>query len=432
MKPQQSYALKTKHDHSLSCNSANRFHLQGLIRTTLLVIICIVSLSCSEEEQDLSIEPDNSIVNTNTVNQAMPSNAVVLREYQLTDPGMNNIVANTVLIPEGWTTEGGLQRLSNQLYSMAVIADFKVIAADGRQVRFYPSLIFEFNYDQPGQLMQPTLEGNIYLPLPDSPSRWVMNMAQINPDPSISNLRLIAEQNLPDLTAQLRQSRIATFQQLKQMNQSQAWLGLRSAADIQATKVVIEYEQAGRKLEETMLIQWEYNILLRNETPVSGIWSINLMRSMRGPVGSDYLNDPVLAAILNSVRTNPQWQSEMNRYFAKIAQIRHKGHMDRQRIAAQGARKLAQINSEISDIISNGYSQQSASSERMAEQFTDMIREETVYTVAGGETVKLPSFYDHVYTDGNGRYLLYNDALYNPNIDPAINQHNWQRIEANP
>jgi len=35
-----------------------------------------------------------------------------------------------------------------------------------------------------------------------------------------------------------------------------------------------------------------------------------------------------------------------------------------------------------------------------------------------------------VYTDGNGRYILNNDAFYNPNTDPSINNQNWQRIEA--
>jgi hypothetical protein len=35
-----------------------------------------------------------------------------------------------------------------------------------------------------------------------------------------------------------------------------------------------------------------------------------------------------------------------------------------------------------------------------------------------------------VYTDGNGRYLLNNDSLYEPNTDPALNGQNWQRIEA--
>ena len=47
----------------------------------------------------------------------------------------------------------------------------------------------------------------------------------------------------------------------------------------------------------------------------------------------------------------------------------------------------------------------------------------------GGETVKLPSFYDHVHTDNNGRYILHNDAGYEPNRDRAVNGVRWERIE---
>ena len=36
---------------------------------------------------------------------------------------------------------------------------------------------------------------------------------------------------------------------------------------------------------------------------------------------------------------------------------------------------------------------------------------------------------DHVYTDGQGRYLLHHDANYDPGTDPALNQVDWTRIE---
>ncbi len=107
-----------------------------------------------------------------------PKGAVVMREHLLRDPGMNNTVANIVLVPQGWTLEGGITRPSNQLYNMPVVTDVIISAPDGRAVHFFPSLNFEFNHRSRGQPMQPTLGGNLYLPLPESPGQWLMQMVQ--------------------------------------------------------------------------------------------------------------------------------------------------------------------------------------------------------------------------------------------------------------
>ncbi|MFV0276704.1 MAG: hypothetical protein ACK5HY_05895, partial [Parahaliea sp.] len=98
--------------------------------------------------------------------------------------------------------------------------------------------------------------------------------------------------------------------------------------------------------------------------------------------------------------------------------------------ANQHTSSTAPAASDINNIIVGGYRERSAVGDRMQQRYVDSLREETPYTTPSGETVRLPSFYDKVYTDGNGTYLLNNDALYNPNTDPTINNVNWHRIEA--
>jgi len=152
-----------------------------------LGVICLTLLGCGEAEA------------------ANPNNTVVMREHSIRDPGMNNIVASTVLVPEGWSLEGGITLLSTKLYNMPVFSDVKISAPDGRAVRFFPSLSFEFNHGSPGQAMQPTPGGSFYQPLPESPGQWLMQMAQRNPDPTVSDLQLISEEDVPELTQKLRQ-----------------------------------------------------------------------------------------------------------------------------------------------------------------------------------------------------------------------------------
>ncbi|MBI1176699.1 hypothetical protein GC207_04585 [bacterium] len=360
------------------------------------------------------------------------TSSVVFKEHKLTDPGMNNMVASTILVPEDWKAEGGLKRMPPPFYSMPVMADIKFIAPDGRQAHFFPSLAFEFDRSHPGQLMQPTLNGNLYMPLPQSPGTWLMEMARLSPEPGTTNLKLVSEEEVPEITKLLRQQNQQLIQQVEQGNELGRQTGLLTKFDTRGTKVVLSYDRDGRSYEESVIVMWNYTVSSWQGQVSSGFWSIPAMFSLRGPVGTDYMNDPELIAILGSVRINPAWQAEMNKYWLQLAQIRHKGAVDRMNASAAAHQKRMNTLNETSDILMNGWKSRNASQDRMQSKTIDAIHEQTPYTTPSGETVKLPSFYSNVYTDGNGRYILNNDSLYEPNTDPAVNSQNWQKIEARP
>jgi hypothetical protein len=370
--------------------------------------------------------------------QAQPGQArsgpTLFVEHQITDPGMNNIVASTVLAPEGWTREGGLTRPHPRYFSMAYLSDVSFKAPDGRGARFMPSLNFEFGSpQQQAQLLSPTQSGRMYFPLPQSPGQWILQMAQMNPDPQVQNLRLVHEEPIPELTQQLRQQNAEMYRMMQQMerqNQMYGGSGLayRMHYDTQATKIVLQYTENGMELEETVLMTWWYLLTSINGQSYGGTWSIGMMRSARGPVGTDYLHDPQVMAIFKSVRANPVWVNEMNKHYAAMARIQAKGNADRQRSWAAHNRKMQQINSETNDIINSGWHERQAIQERGAERFNDTIRDETAYATPDGEKVKLPSFYNHAYSDGNGRYILTDDHFYNPAADPNLTG-NWQPLQ---
>lgn len=364
------------------------------------------------------------------VKSSSPTRALVFKEHKLTDPGLNNMVASTILVPEGWRAEGGLKRMPPALYSMPVIVDIKFTAPDGRQAHFFPSLVFDFDQAQPGQVMQPTIKGNLHMPLPQSPGAWLMEMARISPDPGIANLKLVSEEDVPEVTQMLRRQNQQLIQMSAENNRQGALTGFTSNYDTQGTKVVLTYDRDGRSYEETVLIMWTAMVSAWQGQGSSGLWSIAGMFSLRGPAGTDYLNDPELIAILGSVRINPAWQAEMDKYWAQLAQIRQKGSADRMRASAAAHQKWMDTLNETSDILMSGWKSRNSSQDRMQTRTIDAIHEQTPYTTPSGETVRLPSFYSNVYTDGNGRYLLNNDSLYEPNTDPALNGQNWQRIEA--
>jgi len=358
-----------------------------------------------------------------------PRGALVMREHRVTDPGMNDTVASTLLVPKGWSVEGGLNRPAPQLYSNPVLVDLTIEAPDGRAARFYPSMTFEFNANQQAPPFTPTQNGNFWHPLPESVGAWLMGMARQHPDPEVSGLEFVEEADVPELTAKLREQAAATYRQVAQLNQTGAAVGVGQQFDTQATRVVLRYTKGGKRLEETILVTWQVMLTGVQGRVQSGLWSIGMMRSMRGPVGSDYMNDPALAAIFSSVRPNPAWVGEMQRYWAELARIRHRGNQERRQQAWAAHQKRMQTLNETSDIIANGWRSRNASSDRMQRMQVDAIHEQTPYATPSGETVRLPSFYDHVYTDGKGTYILNNDAFYNPNRDSSVNNVDWQRIE---
>lgn len=363
-----------------------------------------------------------------TPNPSANSPTVFIR-HQVTDPGMNGMVANTVLVPETWKIEGGIQRGTNQLWFNPIFHDVKYMAPDGRQLHFFPSLSFEFTaqaMQQGAQLFQP-INGSLYYPLPETPGKWLMELIRKNPDPTVKNVRLISEEPEPTLTQQLQQQSAAIYQQIQQSKGMAMQTGVDSAFDTQATVIKLQYTRDGIELEESILMTWNYFLNIWQGQVTGGKWAVPLMVSMRGPVGTDYLNDPELLTIVQSLRINPVWQGEMNKYWQELARIQRKGADDRNRQWQAHNAKMQQYRDETSAIIAGGYANRTAIRDAGHAKQIDSVREVSPYNI-GGETVKIPDYYDNVHTDGTGRYILSNDFNYNPNRDLNL-PGNWTKVD---
>jgi len=360
----------------------------------------------------------------------------VFAQHHITDPEYNHMVAMTVLYPEAWKVEGGITRLPPAYYNVSLLTDIKFTAPDGRQAHFFPSMSFEFGgQPMPGQpspqLFSPTANGNMYFPLPETPGRWLMQLAKLNPDPTVSHLKLVSEEPEAQLTQQLQQQSAPLYQMIQQNKDLAMQTGIDTAFDTQATVVTLRYTQDGIELEETVLVAWHYFVNLWHGQVTGGTWGVPMMFSARGPVGSRYMLDPELMAIFHSVRPNPQWLQKQQAYWNELARIRNQGQADRNRDWQAHNAKMQKIRSETSDIIASGYANRVASQDRLNEKFVDTISDVTAYDTPDGDTVKLPSYYDNVYTDGNDRFILTNDPFYNPDGDLNMTG-SWTRVQPRP
>jgi len=347
---------------------------------------------------------------------------IAFRLHQLKEASTNT-VAYTVLVPKGWNVEGGTQRTPPQLGTMFSLTELRVAAPDGREMIFYPTLIFIYSdmprmMGQQVQALQP-YDGGLFLPPPDSIGSWILQMAQLDPDPAVTKLKLVSEEMMPEATQKLRQNKAHYFQETAR-NQQMARPDEQHGFDTQSTKLVFTYEKNGRPMEETFLVIWQIMIYASPQTGTLCFWSINDMRSVVGPAGSNYMNDPALITIAQSFKATPQWLNMMSQYYEARRP---------KKATRTSAPPPADTSGEsVLDIMHKGWQKREAITAGSSTRNANMIHERTAYATPSGGTVNLSSHYNQVLTDGQDNYLLHNDANWNPNTDPNFNNQSWQTM----
>lgn len=123
-------------------------------------------------------------------------------------------------------------------------------------------------------------------------------------------------------------------------------------------------------------------------------------------------------------------------HMATIMNISHKTAMNNIRAAGKRSRIIAGAFSDANEISMAGHRSRSASLDRSQGRLVNSIREVENYAIPGSTTaVQLPPGYDHVYSNGNGEYLLTNDAVLNPAadlggyLDGDLDGGNWTALK---
>jgi hypothetical protein len=83
----------------------------------------------------------------------------------------------------------------------------------------------------------------------------------------------------------------------------------------------------------------------------------------------------------------------------------------------------------VNNSMMNIYNTQNASSDRGQRDFVNTMRgEETVTNPADGQQYQVESGANQYWMNANGEYIQNNDAFYNPNADPNINNQEWNEV----
>jgi hypothetical protein len=203
--------------------------------------------------------------------------------------------ACAILIPEGWTAEGGVVRIDPRLgptNSVGAKIDITVKkdSAGSVAIHWLPN----FTYKDPRYLIGNFPVGSNYMgsmvyPLQD-PQSFLWQFAFRPKRPQAQNVQVVERKPLPDLARQYQQHAVA------------------SNMHYEAGALTLEYNENGTHYREEMKAVIE-NVVGQG----LGMWTNHESMTVRAPAAEFAQAEPLIALIVGSLQGNAQWVAGENR-----------------------------------------------------------------------------------------------------------------------
>lgn len=304
-----------------------------------------------------------------------------------------------VLVPQGWTTRGGMVRvdaLSAGGAGNAVAAkiDFSVQKdAEGRVgIRWLPAI----NYAQPSP-SNAMLGGNWNgMPVVAMPSAADYATGILFPSlrPRAKAAKVVAREARPDVAASLRQLPVG-----KTMTSQGAFY----VAD--AATVTVAYEEGGVRYKELLFVALEGYSMMG-----AALWSNPFTIAARAPEAEYEAWGPVAKAVVNSFALNPLW-----------LEAEWAGQARRSDLVAATLRDLARVDAEIAR----------SRSETMAainrEQYLALTGQEVYVNPHTGKQELGSGEWKHRWENDRGEIIYTDDGAWDPARDPAVKSTGFKR-----
>jgi hypothetical protein len=385
--------------------------------------------STSGANSTVSDGTDPSTANTAEV-AAHASGAVLFEERVIKDPARGGMGAYRLLVPEGWEVEGGVDAIGTAYDMVPYFSQVTVRSPDGRGAVFWGMLEFGYSDGVNLPIFTP-FQGRPFFPLQPSLGAYWQRTVEFSPAEGVTDFVVVSETVLPEATARVREQLAALYASTREENQQLAGIGESKEFDVEARQLVVRYKEHGVHIEATVFATMRRAIYrFADGSMRAAMWNLDHMYGVFAPVEHDALQDPVLAAVVRSRTELPEWQAAIQRwYMEKNQQIIAEGNAAIAAASRQAATVRATQSQDLLDISFQGWKDRSAANDAGHSNSINGIHERTTYVNPSGTTVDLPSHYSNVYTDGQGRYVLHDDANYLINTDPAFNARDWQRID---
>lgn len=372
-------------------------------------------------------------------------NVTQLSRHEIRDPGMNNIVSHTLLVPKGWKVEGGVAWTPGM--KPFVHNQFGALAGDGREIWFLSAAMNSYAEVPPGlaQYMQmqgqampppgtPQADGTVWQAPPRDAADYVARQLLPQGRPKASNVRVLETERLREFEEMMNQMLAPMLQAQQQGGMAAMQMGIQTDQSITVSRISLGYQEDGRTYREDFIV-----LLMLGRTIIPDMsgwqggptvqhfwWGMPIVAA-RAPADRYAATEPLFITIAGSLSSTPEWQIRIDELHAEIARIEHEGRMADIEEFGRRQRQIAQTNREISDMQMSSWQERQDSNARMARSFSNTMLGVDDYRNPDGTSVSLPSDYNSVYTDAQGNYMMSNDPHFDPN---RIDQRGgWQQIE---
>lgn len=344
---------------------------------------------------------------TDGSNDASDGRQLVLGAVTLRDPQAGDIESHTLLLPEGWTLEGG-PTWSPQTFRSFAHLDLRASGPDGLGISVYPGMMYSH---LEADLMPPIQpggvdNGTIFMPVPGTVMDYITEILLPQHRPGAQDVRIVDVAERPETYRMLE---VITEPVFESVRQNDAFTGSQSEFQIVASQVRIAYTEDGAEYEEDLYLQGSVQQTLTSEFGLGDIlrslWWIDDVSSVRAIAGTLDDAKPLLEPLRLSIRQTPE-------HAALITEL----HQRILRSEADSLRRAGEIwrdnQQEIIDIHAEAVASRQAASDEANHDFLNYIRETEDYEDLDGSRVTLPAYYDRVLSNGEGGYILTDDHLY--------------------
>jgi len=416
--------------------------MSNSIQATILSLITLSS-SLAAQEYPPAQPPaptDAPTADTPSAGSALPEGTIALRRHQILDQQMGGAVSHTMLVPDGWKLDAAPFWTGDP----GTLVEFRgtVVGTQGEELTFAPSVVAAFS-DNP-QIVQNLgpiqngrfASGAVFAAAPSGPGQAVERVILPARRPGARNIEVLHTEPIEEVNKMLQTIMEPLLQQTEQMNRQSQQMGSGTYVRhwFVAERVIVSYEENGQRYHEEFHISQ-----MGSSMSISGMgfmpdsmtqdWRVLPHRSARAKAGTLEKTMPLFTSIASSVQETPRWHNAVQQIRMDIARAQHQDRMAQIRAMGQAASNAAKTYSEISDMRHESWKKQQASDNRSHRAFVNSIGGVDDYRLPDGGTVSLSSHYNHVFTDGQDRYLFSNNPTFQPNSVPGFNERDWQVIQ---
>ncbi len=319
------------------------------------------------------------------------------------DPAAGGIAAISVLVPDGWSYEGGVQWLPTWRGG-AFLQTHLNDPRSGIDLRWLPIQNFIW-FKAPAGLDAPlgsNYQGKVYLPPITDPAAFVARFWVPGDLPELQAAQLISVDQVPAVAREFL-------------------LGFGGPADAFAYRIRYRYVENGRSWDEDVSFA-----LLYSGSPDLTSWFVNFAYVVRAPTGALDGNAGLISTLIASRTTTPQWEAT----YRLVQNLFTQGIQQQMADTVAFGQTLARHRAESEALQAQVTQERLASQDRIA-----ALRRETLGGVStyadpvNGGLVELPVGWNTYWVNPQGAYLTSDQAGFDPN---TLNQGFWQQLQPQP